>query len=289
MIQRSTLLHLRIPFSFFLLPVFLFSLSLSPNPSLWTTIAVFICLHVFLYPASNGYNSYFDRDDGSIGGLKNPPPVDRSLYNTALAFDLVALLLALYIGWFFLLMILAYGLASKAYSHPSIRLKKFPVLGWLITGFFQGFVIFIASYYGINQCPVQDLLEVSIIFPAVLCSVLLWGSYPMTQIYQHKEDRTRGDITLSLKLGILGTFHFTAVAFTLAVSGFVYFYLLYFSTGYALVFIVLLLPVLIFFGYWYINVRKDLRLADFDHTMRLNLISSCMMNVIFSIFFLYDF
>ncbi|MFZ9971436.1 MAG: ubiquinone biosynthesis protein UbiA, partial [Bacteroidia bacterium] len=31
MITRSTLLHLRIPFSFFLLPVFLFALALTPN------------------------------------------------------------------------------------------------------------------------------------------------------------------------------------------------------------------------------------------------------------------
>ena len=32
-----------------------------------------------------------------------------------------------------------------------------------------------------------------------------WRAYPMTQIFQHEEDK-RGDETLSLKLGIKGTF-----------------------------------------------------------------------------------
>ena len=33
---------------------------------------IFVILHILVYPASNGYNSYMDRDEGSIGGLKNP-------------------------------------------------------------------------------------------------------------------------------------------------------------------------------------------------------------------------
>jgi hypothetical protein len=32
------------------------------------------------FPASNGYNSYFDKDEDSIGLLEKPPEVDISLY-----------------------------------------------------------------------------------------------------------------------------------------------------------------------------------------------------------------
>src|SRR5690349_14747751 len=128
MLSRSSWLHLRIPFSYFLLPVYLFSLAISPNLNEARLIWVFIILHLFLYPASNGYNSYFDKDEKSIGGLRNPPPVNKGLYFLALLFDLIALVLGYWkINALFAIMLFIYGLISKAYSHPSIRLKKMPV------------------------------------------------------------------------------------------------------------------------------------------------------------------
>ena len=83
------------------MPVFLFALATASNLELNKSILVFVIIHLFLYPASNGYNSYFDKDEQSIGGLKNPPPVNKGLYYLSLAFDLVALLLGLFIGWEF--------------------------------------------------------------------------------------------------------------------------------------------------------------------------------------------
>src|SRR5688500_17811307 len=94
MFSRSSWLHLRIPFSFFLLPIFLFSLSLSPNFNGPRMLWVFLIVHFLLYPASNAYNSYFDKDEKSIGGLKNPPPVKKGLYFLALTFDIVAIVLS---------------------------------------------------------------------------------------------------------------------------------------------------------------------------------------------------
>ena len=73
MLTRSSWLHLRIPFSYFLLPVYLFALAISPNLNESRMLWVFIILHVFLYPASNGYNSYYDRDEKSIGGVEKTP------------------------------------------------------------------------------------------------------------------------------------------------------------------------------------------------------------------------
>jgi hypothetical protein len=125
MFSKSSWLHLRIPFSYFLLPVFLFSLSISPNLNQDRMLWVFIILHFFLYPASNGYNSYFDKDEGSIGGLKNPPPVNKGLYWLSLTLDALALIMGfLKVNALFAVMLLIYGLVSKAYSHPLIRLKR---------------------------------------------------------------------------------------------------------------------------------------------------------------------
>ena len=85
--KRATWLHLRIPFSFFLLPVFLFAISILKNPDLFSVFLVGVILHLLLYPASNGYNSYFDKDENSIGGLKNPPKVHKELYWVSLILD----------------------------------------------------------------------------------------------------------------------------------------------------------------------------------------------------------
>src|SRR5690554_7250173 len=79
MFKRSNWLHLRIGFSVFLLPVFLFSLAFVESLEPERMVLVLVILHFFLYPSSNGYNSYYDKDEGSIGGLKNPPKVDKGL------------------------------------------------------------------------------------------------------------------------------------------------------------------------------------------------------------------
>src|SRR5882672_2137549 len=110
MFSKSTLLHLRIPFSYFLLPVYLFSLSSAPNFTEKGLLWVFLILHFLLYPASNSYNSYFDKDEKSIGGLKNPPPVNKGLYWMSLSLDLLAIVIGVIkISWLFSLMLFVYG------------------------------------------------------------------------------------------------------------------------------------------------------------------------------------
>src|ERR1044071_1038146 len=144
MLSKSTLLHLRIPFSFFLMPVFLFALCVSPNVSGESLLWSFIIIHLLLYPAINSYNSYFDKDEKSIGGLKDPPPVKKDLYYTSIVLDIAAIVLALvFISKEFAVMLFIYGLASKAYSHPSVRLKKYPIAGWITVVFFQGIFTFV--------------------------------------------------------------------------------------------------------------------------------------------------
>jgi 1,4-dihydroxy-2-naphthoate octaprenyltransferase len=283
----SSLLHLRIPFSYFLLPVYLFSLSFAPNLNQSRLVWVAIIIHLLLYPASNGYNSFFDRDEKSIGGLKNPPQVNKSLYIIALLFDVAAIMLAyLKINTVFAVMVCVYGLASKAYSHPAIRLKKYPVGGWLITGIFQGFFVFLTCYIGLNDFAVEQALRPDVVAPAMLTSIMLWGSYPLTQVFQHDEDLKRGDISMSLRLGIRGTFYFTAAIFTVAVVGFVFLFIISFQLKYALNFLIAMLPVLGFFGYWFWQVRADESKANYSNTMRMNFISATCLNAFFVYLFL---
>ncbi|MEM1325303.1 MAG: UbiA family prenyltransferase [Bacteroidota bacterium] len=280
--KKSTLLHLRIPFSFFLLPIFLFAWAIEPEVDVFLLAIVFLIIHFLLYPASNVYNSYFDKDEESIGGLKEPPKVSKEMYWYALIFDAAAVILGLlFVNFTFALLLFIYGLVSKAYSHPAIRLKRYAWVSWFIAGLFQGYFTFLMSYIGLHDTTLSTTFDMKIQLGALLSSLMLWGSYPMTQIYQHKEDARRGDRTLSLKLGIVGTFHFVMVAFALAAALYVWYFLYFFELKVAFLYIAFLLPLLIFFFRWYLKVLFDRSRADFQHTMRLNLISGIVLNLFF--------
>ncbi|GAB4333663.1 MAG: hypothetical protein OHK0038_09990 [Flammeovirgaceae bacterium] len=279
------------------MPVFLFAaatVSEQKSLNIFNFCLAFVALHFFVYPASNGYNSYFDKDEGSIGGLETPPPVEKELYDVSLIFDVIGLLIALCISIEFAISLFVYGLASKAYSHPSIRLKKRPFMGWLTVGFFQGAFTWWMSYRAVinesYRLPYKELCNAlfffdELILPALLSSVLLLGSYPMTQIYQHEEDSKRGDKTLSLILGIRGTFIFTMVCFSVAAMGFTYyFWKIMNNWKLAIAFHVFLVPVFVYFILWAIRTFNDEKEANFRSTMRLNLISSLCMNLFFGFY-----
>lgn len=287
MFSRSSWLHLRIPFSYFLLPVFLFAVAVSPNISEPRLLWVFIVLHLFLYPASNGFNSYFDKDEKSIGGLKNPPKVNKGLYYLALTFDLIALLLGYFIiSPLFAVMLFMYGLVSKAYSHPMIRLKKYAIGGWIAAGIFQGAFTFCMCYVGLNNFSLSMCFNAHVLIPALLTTVMLWANYPMTQVYQHEEDVKRGDQTLSVKLGIRGTFYFTAAVFIIAAIQFTFYFLEFYALKYAIIFFIALAPVLLFFLLWFFKVRQDKSAANYSYAMGLNFISATCLNAFFIYLFL---
>ena len=124
MTLRTVLLHLRLPFSLFLLPVFWFALSQSVTPNLGNSLLVAFILHFLLYPASNAYNSYFDKDEESIGILENPPPVNQRLHYVAWGLDILALVLGTFVGWPFVLYLFIYGLISKGELPVMKRSKR---------------------------------------------------------------------------------------------------------------------------------------------------------------------
>ncbi len=281
MISRSTIKHLRIPFSIFLMPVFLFALANVEQIDFYNTLIVFIVLHLFIYPASNGYNSYFDKDEGSIGGLKKPPKVTKNLYWTALIFDGLGIFLALFINIWFAIMVFIYGLISKAYSHPNIRLKKYAFASWLTVGLFQGAFTYFMSSSGLLDQGFEIWVTPKIYLPAILSTLLLLGSYPMTQIYQHEEDAARGDKTISLLVGIKGTFYLTAVMFSLSMLGFLWYYSTYFSLNDFYILLAFLAPVFGLFSFWFLKVLKNETAANFENTMRFNMISSTCLIVYF--------
>ena len=289
LIAHSTLKHLRITFSFNLLPIFLFALAITPKSINWIdALVLFVCWHFFIYPASNGFNSYFDKDKESIAGIKYPPKVTKELYYFSIALDGIGILLALCIHLTTAISMLIYGLISKAYSHPLIRLKKRPVVSWIIVSVFQGYFVFLVTYWAIHDIPISRLTTSMIQIPALLTTMMLMSAYPITQVYQHMEDRERGDFTLSLRLGVLGTFHFTALGFVITALGYVSYFFYYHDSQTMLLYLILMIPLLIYYIFWYQKVIKRIDLADFEHTMKLNRLSALCLNAFFLLLIIFN-
>ena len=116
MLSASTIKLLRIPFSVFLSPLYFFALSQVPDIHWGKAALIFFLLHLLIYPASNGYNSYMDRDTESIGGLEKPPPPSRRLFLLTIVLDTVAIGLSFFISPLFAGVVVLYIGASKAYS-----------------------------------------------------------------------------------------------------------------------------------------------------------------------------
>ncbi|WP_162416813.1 UbiA family prenyltransferase [Cyclobacterium roseum] len=282
MFKKSNWEHLRIPFSYYLMPVYWFALASVPELNALRALAVWLVLHLLLYPSSNGYNSYFDKDEKSIGGLKNPKKVTKGLYYLSLTFFLIALVISLTVDALFFWMVLVYGLVSMAYSHPSVRLKKYPYLSWLTAGFFQGAFTFWMCIAGISDSGLVWPLSWEHWMPALLTSLLLLGSYPLTQIYQHEEDLKRGDLTLSIKLGIFGTFGFSAIWLLLGGLAFAGYFVSIDKPWAVWLFLLAMFPVVIYFSLWFILARKDPEsYVSHRMSMWMNKISATALNAFF--------
>lgn len=279
MIKKETLILLRIPFSVFLLPVFLFAWSQAPHAGLMEVIGVFAILHLLVYPASNGYNSFHDRDTESIGGLKTPPMATKELLWTVTLMDALAILVSLLFSWLFATQILAYILASRLYSNRSTRIKRFPFFGFLWVAFFQGAFVYWMVQTGLHGPNAATAAASHQIWAKLMTSLLLGAMYPLTQIYQHESDKRDNVNTLSMKLGYRGTFFFTAIFFVAAnCAAWLHFNEINFVRSFW-VLQLFLVPVTIYFAYWFVQVWKDTRAANFDHAMRMNLLASLCLNL----------
>ncbi|WP_149244224.1 UbiA family prenyltransferase [Dyadobacter sp. 32] len=282
----NTIKLLRIPFSFFLMPLFLFALSQAENVVLYKTLVSFLIIHFLVYPASNGYNSYVDRDEDSIGGIERPPLPTIHLFYTTLVLDTMAIILAaFFVDWYFAVCLICYIAASRAYSSRQIRLKKYPFAGFLIVVIFQGAFTYYMSFLGITGHPL--IMNREAIYVLLGCSFQIAGAYPLTQIYQHRQDLKDGVVTLSYKLGYRGTFLFTAVMFAICNI----FYFLYFrEKQIGTIFYIIqifFLPIVVYFVYWFLQVAKDNSHANFRNTMRMNLIAGLCMNGCFLVLILF--
>ena len=280
--DKSTVRHLRLPFSFFLMPVFLFALSQANAINWQKTIFAFVILHLFIFPSSNGYNSYQDRDESSIGGLKHPPKVSENLFYATLLMDIIGVICGLFVSVYFSFFVLIFILMSRAYSYRKLRLKRYAVIGFLTVFIFQGaFVFLMASCAIMPNFSISNFFTTNHIICMSVASFFIGSVYPLTQIYQHEADKKDGVISISYKLGYTGTFVFSSLLFSIA-TVFMFYYFHSKQQQIALIlFLIIMVPVVTKLGIWFARVRKDTANANFENTMAMNKLTSICMNFYF--------
>jgi 1,4-dihydroxy-2-naphthoate octaprenyltransferase len=224
-----------------------------------------------------------DQDTESIGGVEKPPLSDKKLFYASILFDVIGLLLCIWVSVYFMFGMLVYTLVSRAYSWHGIRLKKHPFYSFISVVIFQGAWIYywVLNYVTTEPLHIPSFTDLSPLFAAIVCSLNLAAMYPITQVFQHRQDKEQGVLTLSRFLGIKGTFYFSSTIFPLTgLFSFLYFNSLNLLPWF---FIWLLIcgPTIFYFFYWMYKVLRDENQANYAHCMRLNLIASISMNLFY--------
>jgi 1,4-dihydroxy-2-naphthoate polyprenyltransferase len=275
----DTIKLLRFPFSVFLLPVTLLSFFYIQPVYSYQLVLVIGIWHFLVFPASNGYNSYNDRDEGPVGGLASPPKPTQRLLWAVNIFDLAATLLSLLVNVQFAVFVFTYILASRFYSNRGIRLKQFPIIGFLIVFIFQGAWVFCANIFALSSTALFS--NTSVVSSAIASSFFIATIYPITQIYQHESDKDDGVKTLSMMLGIRGTFIFSGIMFSMAN---LFMYLAFNSLNMLnkfWLFNIIMLPATLFFMVWAVKSFNNRRYITFKNTMIMVVLSSLLNNIYF--------
>ncbi len=263
------------------MPISLFSFFYIQPELNYQLMLVLIIWHLLVFPSSNGYNSYHDRDEGPIGALEAPPKPTELLLQVANVMDSMAILLSIFINVYFTAFVIAFIAVSRLYSNRQVRLKKYPVVAFLIVCLCQGTGVFVANIFGLSSAALFS--NPSVVYSAIASYFFVGTIYPLTQIYQHEADAKDGVKTLSMLLGKKGTFVFSGLMFLLATL-FIY---LSFRDNNLLnnfwLFNIVMLPATIYFISWAIRSFRNTAQVNFKNTMIMLLLSSLLNNVYFLI------
>lgn len=211
--MRSGLLHLRFPFVYVLAPIYLWGAFSAPGGWTARTTLGFILVHLALYPGANAFNTAYDRDEGPIGGLAQPPPVPEGLDRWSTILQAAGAVLAPLVGIGFAVAYLALWAIFTAYSHPRTRWKRSAVASTIAITIGQGGLGFALGWTAAGGGWPPDLAGILAGATAITAVAALW---PWTQLYQVEADRARSERTLADRLGVRGTLVWTAHGLALA-------------------------------------------------------------------------
>lgn len=223
---RPYALHTR-PLSFVFVGVHLLAGQLTTGSFSPTFLLAFFSWVICLNGGTLALNSVFDKDEGNIGLLKNPPPIPEYLFHFSCGLLALGFLTALLLTPFYAVLYTISLILSVLYSVPPIKLKSRYGYDIMVNMVGYGALTFMAGFAS-TGVPVQtDMLLLTVAF------FFLFGSfYPTTQIYQIDVDRNNKDNTFVVHFGsdtslvyacwlALAAYVFFMIAFGLTVSAIV--------------------------------------------------------------------
>lgn len=193
--------HLRLHYQVFILSGgYLLGGLLQPEIHLVPFSIQFVNVHVLLNGGVTAFNSYFDEDEGPIGGLENPPELARWTLMASVFLQLAGAAIGWLQGPWFVGLVLSTILLSVAYSAPPLRWKGHPWLSFVAVGIGTGTNTFLMGYIAAGPEPISA----TVLLAAMGVALLLLSLYPVSQLYQMQEDAARGDVTFATRYGVRG-------------------------------------------------------------------------------------
>jgi 4-hydroxybenzoate polyprenyltransferase len=195
------IIHLRLHYQFLILSGGYLAAALIVDEVNWVQYWVqFINVHVLLFGGATAFNSWHDKDEGPIGGLKSPPEMHQWMRPASMFLQFFGLIWAINVNWNFTIIYAVSILFFWLYSSPLTRWKGKPVLSLVAIGVSTGTNSFFMGFLAAGGYPItwfEDLTALGVSF-------LILSLYPVSQVFQTEEDLKRGDVTFAAKFGLKG-------------------------------------------------------------------------------------
>jgi 4-hydroxybenzoate polyprenyltransferase len=250
--------HLRLNYQLFVLSsLYLAGGLFSVKTNLLMFIVQFFSVHILLFGGVTAYNSYWDKDTGPIGGLKNPQKMKRWMLYASWIIQFLGLVIGIFSGVYFVLCYIGVMILFWLYSGPHTRLKEKPILAFVVTFLSVG-IFFYMGYiaFGSNSITLVSFLA------SLGSALVLISMYPFSQSYQYHDDKARGQNTIVVKYGIKGVKRIFIVCFLLSIISF--FFALY-SLNLILAISYVVTNLIVYFIL--LNIIKNLNLTRKDYNL----------------------
>lgn len=242
---QGTSMPLRIPYSIYFMPVFWFAMSNSTQFDGWTAVALFIIIHVLLYPSAIGYNYYFADEQADFPVLHRLTGLGAELFWLVMLFDFMAVLSAWFISPVLAMLTLIYALGSKTHGIAKPWLQRLPSLGTAIVSVFQG-----AFVYGMVLIGLEEEINEAQLVYAGISSLFIAGIYPLSHIGQWASN-------IKSAKRMLATFVYAGLMFFIAICALIVMYIAYDRYVDAALFLTGILGPGIYFLRWWRLVKLD--------------------------------
>ncbi len=188
----------------------------------WMFWLQFFNVAVLLNGGVTAYNSFWDDDDGPIGGIEHPPKMLPWMKQAALLLQLVGFVLVFPLGITAWLCWITTMALSVLYSHRRYRWKSHAWLSLIAVGVGTG-----VSNFVLGQISAESSLrafsrpetwlqvglpESTVWIGAIGVAGLLLAMYPVSQVFQIADDREAGDKTFAVTYGLSGVRRFYVLA-----------------------------------------------------------------------------